>query len=101
MTPEEEALIRADERGRILYLAQRHVRIMFHVAEQPGFKEDETDSERFAQQGALDLVGWLADQVCDINEARHHEHEHYEHVVPASRTEPRLVERNTWKIKWQ
>ena len=100
MTPEEEALVRADERGRILYLAQRHVRIMFHVAEMPRFKEKETDSERSAQQGALDLVGWLANQVHDINKARHHEHEHYEHIVPASRTEPRPVE-PFWKIEWQ
>jgi hypothetical protein len=73
---------------------------MFHVAEMPRFKETETDSERSAQQGALDLVGWLTDQVRDINEARHHEHDYYEGIAPASRTNPRPVE-HFWKIEWR
>ena len=90
VTFEESESIRADERARILYWLQRRVRIMDHVR---GVDE--------SLQQALDITGWLAETVEELNAGTEHVTHNYELHVPANDVEPRAVVRNIWRIEWQ
>lgn len=96
MTSEEEEIIRADERARVVYILQRRFRIMYEIGQEgrPG------ERDLIENQARIDLIGWLVEQF-DPNEGWGWNRTVYDHVAPPNNQTPRVIEPNTWKITWR